>query len=40
MATLAGLPVKPAISRGCTGRFIIGLLVTILLLAVIFTVLR
>jgi hypothetical protein len=40
MASLPDSPVKPAVPRGCTARFIIGLLLTILLLAAIFTALR
>ena len=40
MPMLSDYPMKPAVPRGCTGGFIIGLLLTILLLAAIFTVLR
>jgi hypothetical protein len=40
MARLSDYPVKPAVPRGCIGGFIIGLLLTILLLAAIFTALR
>jgi len=33
-------PVKPAEPLGCTGTFIIGLLLTVLFLATIFTAMR